>query len=65
MDTAIQLLRISQVCEATGFCKSHIYHLMDKGQFPRPVGLGRARRWRSSEVQSFIMSLPRATGNKQ
>lgn len=52
------LLRIKDVCATTGFCRSYIYSLMAQGIFPRPVGLGRSRRWRASEVQHFILSLP-------
>jgi len=53
-----RLLRIKDVCDTTGFCRSYIYDLMAKGTFPRPVGLGRARRWRQSDVDNFIASLP-------
>lgn len=53
-----RLLRIDDVSRRTGFCKSHIYALMSKDAFPRPVGLGRTRRWRQSDINAFIASLP-------
>lgn len=57
MDTE-RLLRINEVCTATGFSRSHFYQLIKKNLAPNPVGLGRARRWRQSEIQKFIRSLP-------
>ncbi|WP_150002869.1 helix-turn-helix transcriptional regulator [Iodidimonas gelatinilytica] len=53
-----RLLRIKDVCHQTGFCRSHIYNLIGKGTFPLPVGLGRARRWRQSDINHFISNLP-------
>ena len=57
MDTE-RLMRISDVCRTTGFSRSHIYALMKLNVAPHPVKLGRARRWRHSDIQKFIASLP-------
>ena len=43
--------------------RSHIYRLMQKGDFPRPVRIGPAAvRWRESEVNAWVESRPKATG---
>ena len=58
-----RLLRIREVCLQTGLSRTYLYQLMASGKAPRPVMLGRARRWKESEVQEFIASLPRAGGD--
>jgi len=40
----------------TGFSVKHIYHLINQGQFPAPVKIGRASLWRLSEINSWIDS---------
>ena len=59
-----RLLRIQDVCQQTGFCRSHIYNLIAQGIIPRPVALGRARRWKQSEIQTFIASLEKTDGRE-
>ena len=47
----------------TGLSRATIYRKMRKGQFPKPLKLGdRAVRWRQSEVEGWLASLPRAAG---
>ena len=58
-----RLLRLREVKEITGMSRSHIYRLMQKGDFPRPVRIGPAAvRWRESEVNAWVESRPKATG---
>ena len=58
-----RLLRLREVKEITGMSRSHIYRLMQKGDFPRPVRIGpTAVRWRESEVNAWVESRPKATG---
>jgi predicted DNA-binding transcriptional regulator AlpA len=37
-------------------CKSNIYKLIKYQNFPKPVKIGRASRWLSTEVSAWIQS---------
>lgn len=51
------LLRLPQVRQRVGLCKSEIYRLIALGRFPRGVPLGeRVRAWDSDEIESWIQS---------
>ena len=59
-----RLLRLREVKEATGMSRSHIYRLMQQGDFPRPVKIGPAAvRWRESEVDAWVESRPVSMGD--
>ncbi len=51
-----RLLRISSVCEATGYSRSQIYNLMARNLFPSPIHpLGsRMSAWVEAEVNGWI-----------
>ena len=56
-----RMLRIEEVVEMTGLSRATIYRKMGRGQFPKPLKLGdRAVRWRQSEIEDWLDSLPRA-----
>ena len=58
------LLPRRRVEELTGLKRSYIYYLISLGAFPVPLCVGpRGRRWRSSEVEQWIESRPRAGRN--
>ncbi|MDE0236527.1 MAG: AlpA family transcriptional regulator [bacterium] len=43
---------------------SSIYRLMSDGLFPKPIRVGRrAVRWYASEIDAWLASRPRATGD--
>ena len=45
--------------------RTTIYRLMRAKQFPEPIRLGpRAVRWHESEIEAWIESRPRATGDR-
>ena len=45
--------------------RTTIYRLMRAGQFPEPIRIGpRAVRWLRSEVEAWLASRPRATGDR-
>jgi prophage regulatory protein len=51
------LLRLTTVKEQTGLCRSAIYLLESRGQFPGRVAIGpRSVAWRQSEIQAWIES---------
>ena len=55
----VSLLTRQQVEERCAIGRSQIYKRMELGEFPRPVYVGAAARWRSDEVAEWIDSLPR------
>ena len=58
-----RLLTIKEVCKITALCATKLREMIGAGKFPRGKQLGpRAVRWRLSEVQEWMESLPEATG---
>jgi prophage regulatory protein len=52
-------LRRPAVEAATGLSRSSIYDMMDKGNFPRPVRIGkRAVAWRESVISDWLSNRP-------
>lgn len=49
-----RLLRLPDVCATVGVGTTKIYAMIKDGQFPAPVKLGRASRWRQSEITGWI-----------
>lgn len=59
-----RLLMKSEVEARTGLSTSSIYRGMRAGTFPEPFRVGvRAVRWRQSEIEQWLASLPRASGD--
>jgi len=55
------LLRLPHVERASGKSKAAIYAAMSRGEFPRPVRIGRKSvAWRASEIRDWQATLPRA-----
>ena len=54
------LLTIDDVLRMTGYrSRSSIYRLMKRSQIPLPIMVGGGRvRWRSSEIEHWLKSLP-------
>jgi prophage regulatory protein len=52
---AVQILRLPQVCQRTGLCRSMIYQLEAEHQFPRRIKIGvRAVGWIEEEVREWL-----------
>lgn len=52
----VQILRLPQVCKATGLGRSMIYQLESERRFPCRVRIGaRAVGWVEAEVQSWLL----------
>lgn len=52
-----RVMRLPEVCAASGLAKATIYVLIPRGEFPSQVNLtpgGRAVGWRLSEVEEWI-----------
>ena len=60
-----KLLTRPEVEDRVRLRRSAIYRLLRSGGFPLPIRIGpRAVRWRASEVEDWIASRPRATGDR-
>jgi prophage regulatory protein len=54
--TLQRILREPEVLRATGYKRTQLQELIDRGVFPRPIALspgGRARGWIESEVAEY------------
>lgn len=55
------LLRRKAVEAETGLSRSSIYRMMDEGEFPRPIRIGkRAVAWRTSTIEQWKNGRPSA-----
>lgn len=49
------LLRLPAVMERTGYSRSTLYLLIQRGEFPSPIALGaRAVAWPSEDIDAWI-----------
>jgi prophage regulatory protein len=55
-DGSLKILRLPQVCEVTGLCRSMIYQLEADLKFPQRVKIGvRAVGWQDKEVNAWLI----------
>ena len=55
-DGPIKVLRLPQVCDLTGLCRSMIYQMEAELRFPSRIKLGsRAVGWLEKEVQDWLI----------
>jgi prophage regulatory protein len=53
----LRLLRLVEVCSRIGLGRTSLYDLLQAGEFPRPVRLGkRCVRWQSNLVEAWILA---------
>ena len=58
-----KLLTRPEVEKWLALSRSSVYRLMREGILPEPIRIGpRAVRWKSSEIEAYLESRPRATG---
>jgi prophage regulatory protein len=56
-------LRRPAVEAVTGLSRSSIYEMMDKGEFPRPIRIGkRAVAWPQSTIEEWLANRPTSQG---
>ena len=59
MNVEKRILRMPEVLELTGLCRTSIWRKVKAGTFPQRVKLGaRAVGWRASDVEEWLESLP-------
>lgn len=62
--SADRLLHLSEVKTRTGLSRTTVYRKMRQGTFPEPLKIGdRAVRWPESEIDEWLATRPRATGD--
>lgn len=53
------IIRMPQLVEKTRISRAHVYNLIGRGEFPRPIRLGRrAVGWREDEIEAWLASRP-------
>ena len=50
----ITLMRIPQILEVMPISKSKFWLMVQKGEFPKPIKIGRSSFWTIDQVQGFI-----------
>ena len=59
---AKRLFRVEDVAEYLGCCRATIYSRVKAGTFPPPMKLGRAIRWRRSDIEDWLDRQPVGLG---
>lgn len=55
------VLRMPQVIEMIGVSRAHVYALISRDEFPRPILIGkRAVGWMETDIRSWINARPLA-----
>ncbi|MBD8678314.1 helix-turn-helix transcriptional regulator [Sphingomonas sp. CFBP 13720] len=56
-------MRRPEVENTVGLSRSAIYAAMDRGDFPRPIQIGRrAVGWRSNDIDAWLEARPMSNG---
>lgn len=50
----MRLLKIDQVKDKSGLCKTAIYEKMSDGTFPKQIKIGRNSRWLEADIDTWI-----------
>ncbi len=53
-DRQVTLIRIPQILEMLPISKSKFWLMVQKGEFPKPIKIGRSSFWMIEQVQDFI-----------
>ena len=48
-----ELLNVKEVATTLGLGVSTIWRQLDQGQFPKPIRLGGATRWRRADIEAI------------
>lgn len=49
-----RLIDMKDICELTGMTDKWFYKLIQEGQFPPPIKLGRRSKWIEQEIQAWF-----------
>ena len=53
-NSEVTLMRIPQILEVMPISKSKFWLMVQKGEFPKPIKIGRSSFWTMEQVQTFI-----------
>ena len=53
-NSEVTLMRIPQILEVMPISKSKFWLMVQKGEFPKPIKIGRSSFWTIDQVQTFI-----------
>ena len=53
-NSEVTLMRIPQILEVMPISKSKFWLMVQKGEFPKPIKIGRSSFWTAKQVQIFI-----------
>jgi excisionase family DNA binding protein len=48
------MLKVEQVARLLNISERTVWRLASTGEIPRPIGLGRSRRWSLKNIEQFI-----------
>ncbi|QWE02045.1 AlpA family phage regulatory protein [Polynucleobacter sp. JS-JIR-II-b4] len=63
LNSEITLMRIPQILEVMPISKSKFWLMVQKGEFPKPIKIGRSSFWTIEQVQGFIQERTRQSTN--
>ncbi len=50
----VTLMRIPQILEIMPISKSKFWLMVQKGEFPKPIKIGRSSFWTTEQVQAYL-----------
>ena len=62
-NSEVTLMRIPQILEVMPISKSKFWLMVQKGEFPKPIKIGRSSFWTIEQVQSFIRERTKQSTN--
>lgn len=62
-DMNVTLMRIPQILKMMPISKSKFWLMVQKGEFPKPIKIGRSSFWTIEQVQTFIGDRARQSTN--
>ncbi len=63
LNQEITLMRIPQILAVMPVSKSKFWLMVQKGEFPKPIKIGRSSFWTAEQVQAFIEERARQSTN--
>lgn len=62
-NSEVTLMRIPQILEVMPISKSKFWLMVQKGEFPKPIKIGRSSFWTIEQVQTFIRERTKQSTN--
>jgi prophage regulatory protein len=62
-NSEVTLMRIPQILEVMPISKSKFWLMVQKGEFPKPIKIGRSSFWTIDQVQTFIQERTKQSTN--